>query len=287
MKQASLLILIDKQRVLLAMKKRGFGVGRWNGVGGKPKSGEAITATAIRECQEEIGVTPIKIIEAARLNFYFPKAKEVQNQQVVVFICNSWLGEPVETEEMSPKWFDIDELPYLEMWPDDKHWLPKVIEGKYVAADFYFDDHDNLLKHNIKSRPRVGDFMQTIVLPATLEGTVKRFKGNGRKLGYPTANIDTHTALLDGIYFGFADLHGYTHHPSIIFIGTPTTVGDTGRRVEAHLIDVANRDYYDLPLTITLQHYHRPNQTLSSVDELLIIMRKDEATARQWFQEHL
>ena len=35
MKQATLCLLVKDNEILLAMKKRGFGVGKWNGVGGK------------------------------------------------------------------------------------------------------------------------------------------------------------------------------------------------------------------------------------------------------------
>lgn len=123
-------------------------------------------------------------------------------------------------------------------------------------------------------------------LPAKLEGTVVRFAGNGRKLGYPTANITTKTNLKDGVYFGTASMDSYTNHPSLIFIGTPTTVGDSGRRVEAHLLDAADKDYYGLKLELDISHFHRPNQTFETVDELLIAMKDDEVTARNWFKEH-
>jgi 8-oxo-dGTP pyrophosphatase MutT (NUDIX family) len=36
------------------MKKRGFGEGRWNGVGGKVEPGESIEAALIREAKEEV-----------------------------------------------------------------------------------------------------------------------------------------------------------------------------------------------------------------------------------------
>lgn len=116
-----------------------------------------------------------------------------------------------------------------------------------------------------------------------LSGTVTPYKGNGRKLGYPTANISSSTDLADGVYFGFADMAAYRHHPAIIFIGTPTTVGDTERRVEAHLFDIPDRDYYGEEITMDIEHYHRPNQKFDSIDELLEVMKTDEATARDWF----
>ncbi len=119
--------------------------------------------------------------------------------------------------------------------------------------------------------------------PVTLSGTVTRFQGNGRRLGYPTANLTTETDLADGVYFGFADLADWTRHPAIIFIGTPTTMGDTARRVEAHLLDITDKDYYDLPLKVSIEHFHRPNQKFASAAELIEAMQADEAAARHWF----
>ena len=58
MRRAVLVFFIRGQTILLANKKRGFGVGKWNGIGGKQKRGETVIDAARRECQEEIGVTP-------------------------------------------------------------------------------------------------------------------------------------------------------------------------------------------------------------------------------------
>ncbi|HUC87024.1 MAG TPA: riboflavin kinase [Candidatus Saccharimonadales bacterium] len=118
---------------------------------------------------------------------------------------------------------------------------------------------------------------------AALSGTVTRFQGNGRQLGYPTANLITATPLSDGIYFGFANLADYRLRPALIFIGTPTTVGDTKRRVEAHLLDIPDRDYYGGELVLDIRHYHRPSRTLSSRQALITLIQADEAAARRWF----
>ena len=137
---------MEDKRILLAMKKRGYGVGKWNGVGGKQKGNETVRETAMRECKEEIGVKPLKFNEVATLIFTSAGYKEDFGQQVLVFMCTSWEGEPVETEEMSPRWFSLSEIPYTNMWPDDKYWLPDVIKGKYVTIDFRFDNKNSLLK---------------------------------------------------------------------------------------------------------------------------------------------
>lgn len=116
-----------------------------------------------------------------------------------------------------------------------------------------------------------------------MRGNTVRFKGNGRKLGYPTANLTVTSSPEDGVYFGYATLDQYNNHPALIFIGIPTTMGDKDRRVEVHLLDIPDKDYYNLPLSITVNEFHRPNRTFNSVDELVEAMKHDESAARQWF----
>jgi 8-oxo-dGTP pyrophosphatase MutT (NUDIX family) len=149
MKQATLLFLLRENEILLAMKKRGFGSGKWNGVGGKVEPGESIVQATIRECEEEIKVFAIDIVEIAKLNFYFPDLTQNNNQTVSVFKCLNWEGKPEETEEMSPKWFDLKDIPYGLMWSDDKLWLPQILTGNYVTGDFFFDNNDELIKYNL------------------------------------------------------------------------------------------------------------------------------------------
>lgn len=85
------------------------------------------------------------------------------------------------------------------------------------------------------------------------------------------------------MYFGYADLADYRCHPSLIFIGIPTTMKDMIRRVEVHLLDIPDEDYYDQELVAYIEHYHRANQTFSSVEELVRIMKDDDSAARAWF----
>lgn len=117
-----------------------------------------------------------------------------------------------------------------------------------------------------------------------LEGVTKHYKGNGRKLGYPTANIDIQTPLKDGVYFGFASLGTIKNKPALIFIGVPVTIGDTTRRVEAHILDIKDEDYYDQKLEIEVAYFYRSNETFDGIDELLVQMKKDEHDARVWFE---
>lgn len=145
----TLLFLVKDGEILLAMKKRGFGAGLWNGVGGKLDAGETVEQALIRETQEEIGVTPTKYNKVAELDFYGGSADEAWNMYVHAYLCTEWHGNPEETEEMAPKWYNIADIPYDKMWQDDKYWLPIVLGGKTVRGKFTFDESDNLTSHEI------------------------------------------------------------------------------------------------------------------------------------------
>jgi len=156
MKQATLCLLVkesgENRKLLLAMKKRGFGKGKWNGVGGKfdPRKGdENIDQTAIRETKEEIGVEIKEMKKVALLTFKFPYNQN-WDQDVHIFLVKNWAGEPQETEEMLPKWFEAKEIPFQKMWDDDKVWLPYVLEGKKLKAGFVFEKGEKISKQDIK-----------------------------------------------------------------------------------------------------------------------------------------
>ncbi len=156
MRQATLCFLVkegkDKKDVLLAMKKRGFGMGKWNGVGGKidlEKGDKNIEDTAIRETEEEIGVKIKGLEKVALLKFFFPYNKN-WSQDVHVFLVRNWKGEPSESEEMYPKWFQAGNLPFEEMWDDDKFWVSRVLNGEKLKADFIFKEGEKIKSRNIK-----------------------------------------------------------------------------------------------------------------------------------------
>jgi len=52
-----------------------------------------------------------------------------------------WEGEvKEECGPMKPRWFNVNEIPYNEMWEDDKYWLPLVLNGQKIKAKFYFEN---------------------------------------------------------------------------------------------------------------------------------------------------
>ncbi len=138
-------------QICLAMKKRGFGANRWNGVGGKIKkdAGESIKQAMAREALEEISVKIKNFYKVAELTFIFPHQKD-WNQLVHTYFTKEWVGEPEESEEMKPEWFSVKKIPFDSMWPDDIYWLPKVLKKKLVKAKFVFGKNDVVLEKDIK-----------------------------------------------------------------------------------------------------------------------------------------
>lgn len=147
----TLLFLRKDNQVLLAMKKRGFGAGKWNGVGGKLEPGETVEQALIRETEEEIGVTPTNFWAVAELDFVQDvETADPWHMYVYAYICDEWQGDPIESEEMAPQWYAISDIPYDRMWQDDEHWLPQVLAGQKVIGRFTFDHEDKLLTHTVK-----------------------------------------------------------------------------------------------------------------------------------------
>jgi len=68
---------------------------------------------------------------------------------VNIFTATKWDKEPTESEEMAPKWFSKNKIPYENMWPDDIYWLPQVIKGIKIKAHFKLDQNDTIQSRNI------------------------------------------------------------------------------------------------------------------------------------------
>lgn len=144
----TLCIVHQKPRILLGMKKRGFGVGKWNGFGGKVQENETIEEAAIREVKEEAGIDVDNLIKHGIIEFEFQGNPEIL--EIHLFRAHAFAGIPAESEEMKPRWFTESSLPYDEMWADDRHWMPLFLEGKMFRGKFLFQGHEHILDWSLE-----------------------------------------------------------------------------------------------------------------------------------------
>ena len=143
---AALCFIREGDQLLLIRKKRGLGAGKINAPGGRLEPGEPAYEAAIRETQEEVGVTPHQVEKRGELYFQF---QDGYSLHCTVFIANGCSGTLIETDEADPFWCDLQTLPYDEMWADDRLWLPLMIAGINFRGYFVFDC-ETMLSHQIE-----------------------------------------------------------------------------------------------------------------------------------------
>lgn len=147
MTQATLVFVFRGDEVLLAMKKRGFGNGRWNGLGGKVHDGETPAQAVVREAKEEAGIEVAVDKSLGTATFYNSSKGD---WVVYIFATKQFSGEPVESEEVKPQWFSIDAVPYDQMWDDDKLWYPLLFKRQPFRAEFWFGPGEKVERHKIE-----------------------------------------------------------------------------------------------------------------------------------------
>lgn len=118
----------------------------------------------------------------------------------------------------------------------------------------------------------------------SIEGEVIQGTGTGKKIGFPTANldVDSEQALpLEGIYATRTLFDGQCHD-SVTFFGKRVTFGDTRRTIETHLIDY-DKDLYHKNIKIDIIYRLRSEIKFESADELAKQIGKDIIAAKEYF----
>lgn len=133
---ATLMFIVQEGRVLLIEKLRGIGQGKINGPGGKIDPGETPEQCVVRECQEELHITPKNPVKMGELWFAMSDIPDIHCH---VFMATEFDGVPTPTEEANPLWTQISEIPYDRMWEDDQYWLPQMLVGQKFLGKFIFE----------------------------------------------------------------------------------------------------------------------------------------------------
>ncbi|PPB50281.1 NUDIX hydrolase [Arthrobacter pityocampae] len=130
----------DRQ-VLLGLKRTGFGTGRVVALGGKIDGAETDLDAAVREVAEEsgIGLVPAEVRAAGSITWQFP-ARPAWNMAASLFTAEAGNATAVACEEIEPRWYGVDAIPWQDMWQDAPHWVPGLLAGRPVHATVVMSD---------------------------------------------------------------------------------------------------------------------------------------------------
>ena len=119
----------------------------------------------------------------------------------------------------------------------------------------------------------------------TISGTVIHGMQNGRKMGFPTANLGPHCEFMqipaDGVYAAVAKVDNETW-PAMVNIGYRPTFQGSARTIEAHLIGF-DRDIYFHELTLEFTLFIRPERRFASPRELALQLESDRTLVSETF----
>ncbi len=151
--EATLCFLVRDGNVLLGRKTRHIGEGCWNGYGGEIEQGESVRKAAVRELEQESGVRAREedLTEAAIITFHNRTEDGRRfDCRVHVFTIDAWEGDAVPTAEMAtPTWFDTNTLPFEEMMPADRYWLPHVLKRKVIIAEAWYGPRQKAMERPV------------------------------------------------------------------------------------------------------------------------------------------
>lgn len=113
-------------------------------------------------------------------------------------------------------------------------------------------------------------------------GKVRRHNQRGKKLGFPTANINLTKDIAEGIYVAKTKVD-YLWYKSITFVGTAKTFEEKNFRAEIYILDF-KKNIYDKWISVELLKKIRENKKFKNASELIIQMKRDEVMARKFFR---
>jgi riboflavin kinase / FMN adenylyltransferase len=131
-------------------------------------------------------------------------------------------------------------------------------------------------------RGRVDEAARLLGRPYEISGRVVRGERRGRRLGFPTANLETASEILpEGVFITETVRHGCSH-PSLTSIGRNPTFGPHPLSVETLLLDF-HGSLYGARVAVRFLRKVRPTRSFRSPEALAARIRKDCEEARAWF----
>lgn len=120
-----------------------------------------------------------------------------------------------------------------------------------------------------------------------INGTVVRGKGFGKKMEFPTANInvsETYKLIPKNGVYAVSSIYKEQIIYGMMNIGVNPTFNGDKKTIEVHFFDF-NENLYDQPMTIRFLDRLRDEHKFESVDALIAQLRNDQIKAKQLIAE--
>ena len=169
---------------------------------------------------------------------------------------------------------------------DDYRRIGLKIGMDVIPADAYMYEGSPVSSSRIRRELVAGNVMAANAMLGyryTISGTVIHGLQNGRKMGFPTANLGPYCEFMqipaDGVYSALATVDGETW-PAMVNIGFRPTFEGKARTIEAHLLGFDN-DIYFHELTLEFVEFLRPEKRFGSPQELAAQLEADRKKVKQ------
>ncbi len=128
---------------------------------------------------------------------------------------------------------------------------------------------------------RVREVEDLLCRPYRISGPVVTGAGRGKKLGFPTANIQFSQELvpLPGVYGVEVEIAGIRHR-AVANVGFNPTFGENSLGIEVHVMDF-HRDIYGEEVAVYFRDRIRDERKFKSVEDLVRQMEMDVRYARE------
>ncbi len=169
---------------------------------------------------------------------------------------------------------------------DDYRRIGNEIGMEVIPADAYLYEGSPISSSRIRRELVAGNVKAAndmLGYRYTISGTVIHGLQNGRKMGFPTANLGPYCEFMqipaDGVYSSVAKVDGEIW-PAMLNIGFRPTFEGKARTIEAHLLGF-DRDIYFHELTLEFVDFLRPERRFESPQELAAQLEADRDKVRQ------
>ena len=169
---------------------------------------------------------------------------------------------------------------------DDYRRIGNKIGMEVIPADAYLYEGIPVSSSRIRRELVAGNVKAANAMLGyryTISGTVIHGMQNGRKMGFPTANLGPYCEFMqipaDDVYSALATVDGETW-PAMLNIGFRPTFEGKARTIEAHLLGF-DRDIYFHELTLEFVDFLRPERRFDSPEGLATQLEADRNKVRQ------